>query len=169
LYASASRVDLLCPVAEAGARLAITVETSAGQSQELDSLVQASAPGLFTADGSGMGQALALRSGTPDVAAIPNAHFTAKPALPDDSLSFLATGIDCSQETIGNLSLRLDQSAVPVSALEPLAGHAGICEIRVSIPATVIGDAVPAILQFVGSDGRKIGSNAVMIAVAARP
>lgn len=166
LYASASRVDLLCPDAVAGARLAISVETAAGQSKELDSLVQTSVPGLFSADGSGSGQALARRSGSPDVAAIPNARLSGKPALPDDSVSFLATGIDCSQETVGNLSLKLDQYPIPVTALRPLAGHAGICEIQVSIPASVLGDAVPARLQFVGSDGRKIESNETTISVA---
>ena len=159
LYASANRVDLLCPAAAAGTRLAITVETAAGQSKELDNVMRTSVPGLFTADDSGAGQAMAVRSGTLDLAAIPNARFSGKAALPGDSLSFLATGIDCSPETAVNLSVHLGSDVLPVTGVKLLAGHAGLCEIQVAVPFGGTGDAVPATLQFLQGDGQKITSN----------
>jgi uncharacterized protein (TIGR03437 family) len=168
LYASANRVDLLCPTAAAGIPLVIAVETAAGESNELQSVMQASAPGLLTSDGSGSGQALATQSGSIELAAIPNARFSGKPALPGDIASFLATGIDCSPQTVPNLSLTLGQDRVSATGLKPLAGHAGICEIQVPVPAGVIGDAVPATLLLVQSDGREIASNQTTIGIAAR-
>jgi uncharacterized protein (TIGR03437 family) len=172
LYASADRVYLLCPRVAAGTRMAIAVETAAGQSNELDIRMQAGVPGLFTADGSGTGQALAVRSGWLDLAAIPSARWNGNPALPGDMLSFLATGIDCSEPAVADLSLQLSlqlgPDLIPVTALQPMAGHAGTCQILAPVPPGVIGDAVGARLQLAGSDGRRITSNETTISVAAR-
>jgi uncharacterized protein (TIGR03437 family) len=168
LYASANRVDLLCPTAAAGTPLVIKVETAGGQSNELQTVMRASAPGLLTFDGSGSGQALATQSGSLDLAAIPNARISGKPALAGDTVSFLATGIDCSPQTVPDLSLTLGQDRVSVTGLKPLAGHAGICEILAAVPAGVIGDAVPTTLILAQSDGREIASNQTTIGIAAR-
>jgi uncharacterized protein (TIGR03437 family) len=168
LYASANRLDLLCPNAAAGTPLLLTVETETGPSNELYSAMRASAPGLLTADGSGSGQALAAQTGSLDLAAVPNARFSGKPALPGDTVSFFATGIDCSPQTVPNLNLTLGQDRVSVAGLKPLAGHAGICEIQAPVPAGVIGDAVPVTLLLVQSDGQEIASNQTTIGIAAR-
>jgi uncharacterized protein (TIGR03437 family) len=168
LYASANRLDLLCPNAAAGTPLLLTVETETGQSNELHSAMHASAPGLLTADGSGSGQALAAQTGSLDLAAVPNARFSSKPALAGDTMSFFATGIDCSPQTAPNLNLTLGQDRVSVTGLKPLAGHAGICEIQATVPAGVIGDAVPVTLLLAQSDGQEIASNRTTIGIAAR-
>jgi uncharacterized protein (TIGR03437 family) len=168
LYASADRVDLLCPAAAAGTPLAIAIETAAGQSKSLNRWMQAAAPGLFQVDDSGAKQAWAIRSGSLDLAAIPNPRFSGKPALPGDRLAFRATGIACTPETAISLRMNLDSYVVPLTELQPLAGHAGVCQILVSVPFGVVGDAVPVTLQFLGTDGRTTTSNQTTISVAAR-
>lgn len=168
LFASANRVDLLCPANMAGTPLVITVETASGKSNELHSVMQVSAPGLLTADGSGTGQALAAQTGSLDIAAVPNARFSSKPALPGDTVSFLATGIDCSPQTASNLNFTVGQDRVSVIGLKPLAGHAGICEIQAPIPGGVIGDAVPVTLLLVQGNGLEVTSNQTTIGIAAQ-
>ncbi len=169
LYASENRVDLLCPAVTPTTALAIAVETAAGSSNALSSQSQESTPGLFSIDGSGRGQAQAVRLGSLDLAALPNPRFQAKPALPGDTLLFLGTGIGCSTDTLPNLTLKLGSHLVPVTGLQPLAGHAGVCEIAVSIPPGVTGDAVPAALQLISRDGQKILTNDTTIDVAVSP
>lgn len=167
LIASASRVDLLCPAAIAGTPLAISVETAAGKSNELRTSMRESVPGLFTIDGAGTGQALAVQDGSLDLAAIPNARFAGKPALVGDIVAFRATGIGCDTQTASRLNLKIGTYLIPPVALRPLAGHAGICEVLASIPA-VAGDAVPVTLLFVQSDGQQTASNEATIAVTER-
>ena len=167
LFASASRVDLLCPAAAAGTPLAISVETAAGKSNELHTSMRESAPGLFTTNGAGTGQTLATPDGSLLLAAIPNARYSGMPAFPDDMVSFRATGVDCNRQTAPRLSLNLGPYLVPVVDARPLAGHAGICELLARVPA-VAGDAVPVTLTLLQNDGKQVASNEGTIGVAAR-
>jgi uncharacterized protein (TIGR03437 family) len=167
LFASDSRVDLLCPAAAAGTPLAISVETAAGRSNEFYTSMRESAPGLFTTDGAGTGQALATHDGSLRLAAIPNAHYAGMPALPDDILSFRATGVDCNPQTAPRLSMNVGPYPVPVVDARPLAGHAGVCELLARVPI-VEGDAVPVRLMFLQNDGQQVASNEGTIGVTAR-
>jgi uncharacterized protein (TIGR03437 family) len=167
LFASANRVDLLCPAAMAGTPLAISVETAAGRSNELQTSMRESVPGLFTIGGAEASQALATRDGSLGLAAIPNARFEAKPALTGDMVSFQATGIGCDMQTAARLSLRLGTYSIPAVAARPLAGHAGVCEVLASIPG-VAGDAVPVTLVLAQSDGQQASSNEATIGIAER-
>jgi uncharacterized protein (TIGR03437 family) len=167
LFASASRVDLLCPAATVGTPLAIRVETAAGKSNELDTSMRESVPGLFTIAGGGANQAVAVQDGSLELAAIPNAHFAARIALAGDVVSFRATGIGCDSETAASLSLKIGAYLIPAMDARPLAGHAGVCEVLASIPA-VAGDAVPVTLMFLQSDGQQAASNEATIGVIER-
>ena len=167
LFASVSRVDLLCPAVMAGTPLAISVETAAGKSNELQTAMRESVPGLFTIGGAGTGQALAVQEGSLDLAAIPNARFGAKPAVAGDILSFRATGIGCDSQTSARLSLKIGSYLIPAAAARPLAGYAGVCEVLASIPA-VAGDAIPVHLVLMQSDGQQAGSNEATIGVTER-
>ncbi len=167
LFASSTRVDLLCPIAAAGTPLAISVETTAGKSRELQTSMRESVPGLFTTNGEGTGQALATQDGSLDLAAIPNARFAAKLALPDDMVSFRATGIDCDAQTAARLSLMLGTYLVPVATATPASGYAGVCEITARVPS-VAGDAIPVKLVLLQNDGQQVESNEGMIGVTAR-
>jgi uncharacterized protein (TIGR03437 family) len=167
LFASAGRVDLLCPALMAGTPLAIRVETATGKSNELRTSMRESAPGLFTIGGAGTGQALAVEEGALDLTAIANARFGAKPAMAGDIVSFRATGIGCDTQTASRLNLQLGSYLIPAVALKPLAGHAGVCEVLASIPA-VAGDAIPVQLVLMQSDGQQAASNEATIGVTER-
>jgi uncharacterized protein (TIGR03437 family) len=167
LFASASRVDMLCPAAVAGTPLAISVETAAGMSNEAQTSMRESAPGLFTIGNAGTGQALAVLDGSLDLAAIPNPRFAANPALAGDIVSFRATGIGCDTQTASRLNLKLGAYVIPALALRPLDGHAGVCEVLASIPA-VAGDAIPVQLMLLQTDGQQAASNEATIGVTER-
>jgi uncharacterized protein (TIGR03437 family) len=164
LYASADRVDLQCPSAAAGTQLSIAVETASGRSNEIGSIVEANAPGLYTVDGSGEAQALAVRSGSSDLAAIPNDRTSGKPAMAGDSITFAATGIDCTAGSETGLTVQIGMDVVAVKAVAPLTGHAGLCAVEMVVPPSAIGDAVPVRLHVPGAD-----SNPVSISVVDRP
>lgn len=167
LFASDSRVALLCPAAAPGMPLAISVETAAGRSNEVYASMRESAPGLFTTNGAGTGQALATQEGSLDLAAIPNARYAGTPALPDDMVTFRATGVDCNPQTVPRMSLNLGPYLVPVVAARPLAGHAGVCELLARLPS-VAGDAIPVTLLLLQNDGQQVASNESTISVIAR-
>ncbi len=167
LFASSSRVDLLCPAIAPGTPLGISVETAAGKSNELQTSMRESAPGLFTINGAGTGQALAMQDGSLDLAAIPNARYAAKPALADDMVAFRATGIDCDRQTAARLSLKLGTYLVPAAAATPAPGYAGVCEITARIPS-LAGDAIPVTLIVLQSDGQEVVSNEGTIGVTSR-
>lgn len=168
LYASADRVDVLCPANAAGSSLRIAVETAAGRSNALASSMQASTPQLFTVADSENGQALAVRSGTSDLAAIPNEKLSGKPALAGDTLAFQATGIACSMDSVYSLSVEMGLDVIPITSLESVSGHAGVCQVEVVVPPSAAGDAVPVSLRVLGAGGAKTTSNQSIISVAVR-
>jgi len=168
LYASSDRVDLLCPAADAGSTLTIAVETAAGRSNELIVAMQPSTPGLLTTEDSGTGQAVAVRSGSLEIATVPSDRLNGEPALAGDTLVFDATGFDCSSESVWGLSMHVGLDLMPVTSVRSAPGNAGICEVQVSVPASALGDAVPVTLQVIGKDGLKRVSNQGSISVASR-
>jgi uncharacterized protein (TIGR03437 family) len=166
LFAAADRVDLLCPTAPPGTSLAISVETANGKSKEMHTSSRESTPGLFMV-GRDETQALATLDGLLRLAAIPTARYAATPALPDDMVSFRATGVDCNPQTVPRLSLNVGPYTVPVADTRPVAGYAGVCDVLARVPA-VAGDAVPVTLTLLQNDGQQVVSNGATIAVAAR-
>jgi uncharacterized protein (TIGR03437 family) len=168
LYASAERVDLLCPAAAPETALDIVVETAAGRSNSLRVSMETNAPGLFTRGDSDNLQAIAIRADSLEPAAVPSERLNGKPALPGDILAFDATGIECSSGSVAALSMQIGLDLMPVIAVNPAPGQAGICRVQVSVPASANGDAVPVILQVTGNDGLKRTSNQSTISVASR-
>jgi uncharacterized protein (TIGR03437 family) len=168
LYASAERVDLLCPVVAPGTALDIAVETAAGLSNALRVSMETAAPGLFTRQDSETLQAIAMGADSLDLAAVPSERLNGKPALPGDVLAFDATGFECSADSAAALSMQVGSDLMPVIAVNPAPGRAGICRVQVSVPASADGDAVPVTLQVTGKDGLKRTSNQGTISVASR-
>ena len=160
------RVDFVCPLLEPGTSLEIAVKTKAGLSNRLRTTMQVSAPGIFTIDGSGSGQALAWRADSGDLAVIPNFRFQGKPSLPGDKLSILVTGIDCV-ENFGAVKplINLGNTAVAIDSVTGSTRTVGACEVGITIPDGVEGDAVPLTLGVIRSDGRVVTSNAPSIAI----
>jgi uncharacterized protein (TIGR03437 family) len=159
-------VDFVCPTIEPGKPLEIAVETEAGASNRLQTRMSDIAPGIFTVDGSGSGQAIAWRTGTSDLALIPSFRFQGKPALPGDKISVLVTGIKCD-ENFGALKplINLGNTNLPIDSLTRSTQKAGACEVVITVPDGLYGDAVPLTLDVPRSDGRSLISNVASIAI----
>ena len=167
LYASADRIDLLCPDGTPGSSLSIAVETAAGRSQVRESSMQSFTPALLTA-AAGIGQALAVRSGTSELAAIPNERTSGNPVLAGDTLAFQATGIPCSMDSLYSMSMQMGLDVLPIGSLTPVSGHAGVCQVEVVVPPSAAGGSVPVVLRVPGGDGVQVVSNQATIGVAVR-
>jgi uncharacterized protein (TIGR03437 family) len=166
LSSAKDTVDFVCPMAAPGTPLEIAVETESGVSNRIQTRMADIAPGIFTVDGSGSGQAIAWRTGSPDLALIPNYRFMGKPALSGDQISVLVTGIKCDENFASPQPLmNLGNTSVPIDSLTASAQKAGACEIGITIPEGIYGDALPLTLDVPGSDGRTSTSNIASIAV----
>jgi uncharacterized protein (TIGR03437 family) len=166
LFAAKDRVDFVCPVTAPGSSLDIAVETESGKSNHLRSQMEEITPGIFTADGSGTGQALAWRTGSSDLALIPSFRLQGKPALAGDKVSVLVTGVNCVESFgAGNLLLSLGDTHIPIDSVAASARKAGSCELGITIPEGIYGDAVPLTLDVRRSDGRIVSSNSASLAV----
>ena len=94
LYADLTRVDFLCPQGAVGTPASIVVETAIGSSDVGDNHYERLPPGIFSLDGSGLGQGLVSFPGTPALAAARDFTDAGQPAQPGDYLSIRATGLD---------------------------------------------------------------------------
>jgi uncharacterized protein (TIGR03437 family) len=170
LYADSTRVDFLCPQFAAGTPLEAAIETKAGMSGVVKSVMQRVSPGIFSLDGSGLGLGLVSLRGTRAMAVVRDFRNAGQPAQPGDYLSIRATGLGSMDElsaqkflvNIGGLTVQAD-------AVDAVAGFAGVFDIKVKLPSGVpIGDNVPLTLELPGRDAGV--SNTVSIAVeAVRP
>ncbi|MGA2275897.1 MAG: putative Ig domain-containing protein, partial [Bryobacteraceae bacterium] len=166
VYASATRIDFLCPEAVSGGALEISAQIDGAVSNVVHANQQATL-GLFSADGSGQGQGMVTLSGT-SLLATPRSYLNAgQPAEPGDTISIVATGagLDAGpavvQISIGGISTMADQ-------VQPMPGMAGVYKVDVTVPASVApGDAVPIVMHVADSSGNAIASNTVTIAVEA--
>jgi uncharacterized protein (TIGR03437 family) len=162
VYASPSEVIVVCPnVVSAN----VTVEAASGRSAPVHIQVQGTAPGIFTVDGSGTGQASASIEGGFLIAAPRNYLYAAEPAQPGDHLTIPVTGLN--PNTSFMVSAQIGDLYVPVDWVRPVAGWAGVTEVGVTLPAAVrTGDTVSLVLQQLGQDGRTmVLSKPVSIAI----
>jgi uncharacterized protein (TIGR03437 family) len=161
VYASATRVDFVCPAAEAGAVLTVSAETNAGVADAVSTTMEATAPGLYSLDGTGTGQGLVTLTGTPALAANRDYLGQGQPVAPGDSITIQATGIAglhgaTPMVKIGEFYAQVDS----VRAAE----EAGIYQITAEIPSGIPdGAAVPVVVLLPGPGTRE--SNPVTIAV----
>jgi uncharacterized protein (TIGR03437 family) len=165
LYADSTRVDFLCPQFPAGTPLEAAIETDAGTSDAVKTVMQQVTPGIFSLDGSGMGQGLVSLAGTPAVAVVRDFRNAGQPAQPGDYVLIRATGLGRADELSGGKPL-LYIGGVPVQAdaVDASAGFAGVFDIKVKLPAGVpAGSEIPLTLELPGRDGGL--SNTVSIAI----
>ena len=163
LYASATRVDFLCPTGDPGA-LNISVETGSGNTDPVQATMTALAPGVFSLNGTGQGQGMVTLSGTSLLATSRAYNVVGQPAEPADSLAILVTGMGSPDSpppmvTIGGVTVGAD-------SVQAVPGFAGVYQVVVKVPAGVpTGDAVPVVLQMPAADGSTVTSNTVTIAI----
>jgi uncharacterized protein (TIGR03437 family) len=163
LSTSTDQVEFLCPALPARTPFDIAVETPSGQSSFLQTTMEETAPAIFTVDGSPQGQALAIRSNSAELAALPNSRMRARPALSGELVSVWATGIECATSRL--LWLNLGGQPVAIDSAQPVSQMAGMCEIAFRIPANVSGDAVSLTIETLRSDSTISGSNQASVAV----
>ena len=163
LQASPEKVTFVCPTADPGSPLSIVVQTSAGASQPLLTIMQDVAPGLMLLP-VGQNQALAYIEGSFQVAAVPNFEFGGGPAQAGDTVSFLATGIRCDGTTPAQAALVDFGAGAPViGSIHP--EYAGMCRIQALVPAGLPAGRTPVTLQVSGTNGTPVASNTAFIDV----
>jgi uncharacterized protein (TIGR03437 family) len=146
VYASARRIDFVCPALEPG-NVAVSVENASGAAGPAPAVMAAIAPALFTLDGSGAGQGIVYLAGSSELAASRDDLALGEPAQAGDAVVLRATGIGSPSGPppvvmVGGLPAQ-------VASVGNVSGMAGIVEITVLVPAGVAeGDRVPVYLVF---------------------
>jgi uncharacterized protein (TIGR03437 family) len=162
LYASLTRVDFLCPHSVPGSSLQIVVETPNAATQPVSTTARDLAPGIFSVDGSGSGQAAAFQAGGSRLVMVRNYRYSAQPAQPGDSMIVYATGIDGA----ASVSVNIGGIAVSPDSVSPAPGLAGVSQLVFEVPqAATPGDSVT--LSLIGRlpNGSPSSSNQVDIAI----
>jgi len=163
LSASASEIDYLCPNLNVGTRLSIAVEISDRVSQDWQTSMEETSPGLLSANRSGTGQGLVMHKG--GLAALPRFNRDGAPAVAGDVVSLYATGIACSERSSEPRPLiYFGSTFTPVTSLAP-SGLPGVCEVRTIIPEGLSGGKADVFLQTVKSDATPIRSNTISLAI----
>jgi hypothetical protein len=163
---SRGRVEFVCPDVAAGTKLSVVVSTDAGDSEAMAVRAEEVAPGVLTVDGTGAGQALAVRSSR--LSALPNYRYTGNPTLSGETVTALATGIRCSSDgSDSRLAVWIGDREAAIQSIRPSA-YAGVCEIGATVPEGILGDAVALRFEAATSDGRTLSSNTTTIAVGGR-
>ena len=163
LSASAGQVQFLCPGLPAGTPLDIAVETPAGQSSALRTIMEETAPAILTVDGAPQGHALAIHPNSAELAALPSFRYRATPALSGQLISVWATGIECSASQA--LRLNLAGQSLPAESVQSLPQMAGVCQLAFRVPAGATGDSVPLTLEVTRSDATVAVSNRTSVTV----
>jgi uncharacterized protein (TIGR03437 family) len=164
LYASASRVDFLCPASAPGSPLEIVVETAGGRSPAVQTTTRELSPGIFSADDSGTGQGMVLHADGSSLVMVRNYRHAAQPAQSGDVVTLYATGM----EGVTKASVRIGNVEVVANSLDKVPGLPGLWLLSVTIPhGAEIGKAVVLSIGGQMSDGVSVRSNQIRIAIEA--
>jgi len=164
IYASPAQASVVVPFALSGQSVQVSVQSQNQTAAPVTLPVAASAPGLFTADASGHGQAAALNQNLQ-----PNSAAT--PAARGSLLSLFATGFGQASPSATDGALNgVSPPAMPVLPVVVTIGGqnatvsaaigvpdqvAGMLEITVGVPTGIQpGNAVPVALQIGGASAQ---------------
>jgi len=161
LSGSPTELNILCPDFGMGTEFHIAVETDKGISQTIRTTGQYATPGIFTVDGSGSGQALALLEGTHQIVMRPNYRMAAQPAAASDRVVIYATGVN----SLSNLTVRIGGQEVTPLEITAAPNQPGVFLVRVAVPDGVKSGDVPVSLSGRGYDSVETRSNTVSIVV----
>jgi uncharacterized protein (TIGR03437 family) len=168
LSASATELSILCPDSVPGSDIQLVVQTGHGVAAPLVTTARLAAPGIYSLDGSGMGQGWVLRESTvtDSVAMVRNYRVAGQPAIPGERLLIYATGVG----HLTNISVQIGESKVPAAAISPVPNHPGLYQIVVSVPSIVMQkkDDLPLSLSGDSPQG-SISTNMVSIALEGNP
>jgi uncharacterized protein (TIGR03437 family) len=165
IYASPAQTSVVVPFGVIGQSVQVSVQSQNQTAAPMTMPVAAAAPGLFTADASGHGQAAALNQNLQPNSAL-------NPAAPGTLLSLFATGAGQmspssadgalngssppSMPVLQPVAVTIGGQAATVStAIGALGQVAGMLEITVRVPTGVQpGNAVPVTLQIGGASAQ---------------
>ena len=165
LAASSTQVSFLCPATDPGTPLSVVVETNAGSTAPLSARMQSASPAIVSLDGSGHGQGLISFAGSQDLAMARNFQVPAHPAQPGDSILLWTTGLGAAPEASA-VVVHIGGLEVPVDAIQPVAGYAGLSTIQLHVPAAAAtGQATPMQAVITAPNGTLFSSNTVTAAV----
>lgn len=167
LSASRTQVQFLCPVLAPGTTLAISLETGSTTTKPLTAVLQDTAPGIFTWNGSGSGQSYTVFAGSNALAVTRSYRVAGQPAQPGDHLLVRVTGLR-PEDTTTRPFARLGGVYAEVESMQAVPGVAGVYEVGILVPAaTPVGDAIPLVVEVAHADGRITESNTATITVEA--
>ena len=162
LFAEPTRVDFLCPQGAAGTALEAILETAAGRSGVVRTVMQDMVPGIFSLGGSGQG--LVSLQGKSGVATVRDFRSAGQPAQPGDYVFIRATGLGSANELSAKPLVKVGGLPVQADSVDSVPGFAGVFDIKVKLPAGVrTGNDVPLGLEIPGRDSGV--SNTVTIAI----
>jgi trimeric autotransporter adhesin len=160
IYASPAQTSVVVPFEVGGQSVQVSVQSQNQTAAPVTLPVAQAAPGLFTADASGHGQAAALNQNLqPNSAASPAARGSLlslfatgfgqiSPSAADGALN----GVSPPAQALLRVAVTIGGQDAPVSAAIGAAGQvAGMLEITVRVPSSIQpGNAVPVTLQVGG-------------------
>jgi hypothetical protein len=166
LSATENELRILCPDSVAGSELAFVVETDSGISQTVRTTAASAAPGIFSVDGSGLGQAWAVIADSQLVAMVANTQVEAEPAAPGDRVLIYATGVD----RLSNITVEFGGARVAPSSITAVPDQPGMFEVAASVPRDLAkGGDVAVSLSGTAADGAVLRTNALSIVVNVTP
>ena len=139
IYTWTTQVAVVVPSGISGPNAQVIAQYQNQTSTASTVPVAATAPGLFTSNSSGQGQAVAINQNG-------SLNGAASPAAAGSTMSLLATGTGQAeiQVTIGG-------QPATVQSVGPAPGVAGVMEIAVQIPSGLPAGAIPVIIQAAGA------------------
>ena len=145
--------------------MAIAVETVAGKSNAVSTVMQDAALGVFTVDGSVSGPAAAKFADSPLIAMRRNYRYVGQPGQPADSVRIPVTGLSTDIDP-SLVMIEIAGMQVMADWVRPAAGALGVTEIGVTLPhAMTPSDAAPLVVKQQRHDGRNFASQTVSIAM----
>ena len=163
--ASAKEITFQCPDLAAGTALSIRAYRGQISSNFLDTVMAEAAPGVFSLDKSGSGQGMVLLDGTRQLVMFRAPTPASQPAVRQDRISILATGLGAAGLT-DHLQVAIGETTTSVESVTAVAP--GLWQVVARVPdQAAIGESVPLRLLLNLPDGGHLESNVVTIAIEA--
>jgi uncharacterized protein (TIGR03437 family) len=185
LYVGEKQINLQCPMLAPGEQLSVTVErTDTGATATWNApgaAMKAASPAIFSLDGSGTGQGLAIIANSSKVAMFPTPEFDGQAAQPGDHLVIYANGLGLVDnevalgepaassplsQVLATVRVRVGDVLLPVTFAGLAPDTAGVYQVNLVLSDNVpTGPEVPLSLEVQLPDGTMVQSNVVTIAI----
>jgi len=176
LFVSNSLVNFQCPFLEPHTPLEISVESTSGEPMAtLAATMHQAAPAIFSAGLPGSNQAIAVITGSNDLARPRVAGFRGRPAKRGESVSIFATGLglappDNPVPLAYPVRVYIGEIEAKQSFVGLASGSVGFYQVNAAVPHSAsTGPAIPVRIEVVLEDGTTLVSNPATIAIEDAP